>query len=191
MTAGRAPRRKIILIGGSVRSGKSAFALALARRLGPRRGFLATAPPLDAEMCQRIAHHRAQRGDDFTAVEEPTEVSAALRRMADTDVVVIDCVTLWLSNLLVGEVPEPAIVARVDELAATLKAVSFHVVLVTNEVGMGVHPEHALGRAFRDVAGRAHQRLARCADEIYLAALGVIIRLHPRPVEVQPFDDHP
>jgi adenosylcobinamide kinase/adenosylcobinamide-phosphate guanylyltransferase len=98
-------------------------------------------------------------------------------------VVVVDCLTLWLSNLLVAELPGPEIAARLEALEAALARRRFHAVVVTNEVGMGLVPETPLGRAFRDLTGRAHQRLARTADEIYLAAMGIILRVHPGPVE--------
>lgn len=175
---------EIVLIGGGVRSGKSAFALTLARRLGARRTFLATALPFDDEMRDRIAAHRAERDGDFATLEASHDVPGALQSLADaaTDVVVVDCLTLWLSNLLLrGDRPE-AIAAEVARLAGVLGASPFHAVLVTNEVGMGVVPESALGRVFRDVAGRTHQLLARRADRVYLAALGCILRLRPAPI---------
>jgi adenosylcobinamide kinase/adenosylcobinamide-phosphate guanylyltransferase len=182
-------RGKRILIGGSVRSGKSAFAVALARQLGSRRTFVATAQGLDDEMRERIARHRKQRGDEFQTIEEPFDLPAVLGRLTETDVVVVDCLTLWLSNLLVRGDTEATILTRVEELIAVTNHVPFDTVMVTNEVGMGVHPEHRLGRAFRDVAGRAHQCVARGADEIYFAALGIMLRLHPGPIERQPLGD--
>jgi adenosylcobinamide kinase/adenosylcobinamide-phosphate guanylyltransferase len=181
--------RKRILVGGGVRSGKSAFAVSLARRLGERRAFVATAQGVDDDMRDRIAHHRRERGNGFTTIEEPIELVTALRRLSDVDVVVIDCLTVWIANLLVQGVGESVIATRIDELAAWLASPPFHIIMVTNEVGMGVHPETELGRTFRDVVGRAHQRLARVADEIYFAALGIILRLQPGPVAVQPFED--
>jgi adenosylcobinamide kinase / adenosylcobinamide-phosphate guanylyltransferase len=177
-------RPELVLIGGGVRSGKSAFALAMARQLGARRAFVATAQPFDDEMRQRIAAHRTEREDDFATVEAPLELVGALAALAAAppDVVVVDCLTLWLSNLLLrGDSPE-AIALEVSRLAEVLSTSPFHAILVTNEVGMGVVPESALGRAFRDVAGRAHQALARRADRIYLAALGCILRLRPAPI---------
>jgi len=176
---------KCVLIGGGVRAGKSAFALTRARQLGARRVFVATARGLDDEMRERIARHQADRGGDFTTVDEPLRLPAMLRRLSDVDVVVVDCLTMWLANLLVRGDDEAAILRDVDALVAAVREASYRAVLVTNEVGMGVHPEHALGRAFRDVVGRAHQRLAACADEIYFAAMGVMLRLQPGPVEVQ------
>jgi adenosylcobinamide kinase/adenosylcobinamide-phosphate guanylyltransferase len=174
----------IALVGGGARSGKSAFALEHARTLGARRTLLATAQAHDAEMQARIAQHRRERGDDFTTVEEPIAVPEALRGLRELDVVVIDCLTLWLSNLLLQDEPEARIVERVDALCESLRASAFHAVIVTNEVGMGIVPETALGRAFRDLAGLAHQRIARRADQIYLAAVGSVLRLAPAPVEL-------
>jgi adenosylcobinamide kinase/adenosylcobinamide-phosphate guanylyltransferase len=179
----------VIVIGGGVRSGKSAFALARARRLGARRGFVATAQARDAEMAARIADHVRTRGPDFQTFEEPTALAERLGALRDLDVVVVDCLTLWLSNLLVAGRPVAAIAAAIDELAGAVADCPFHTILVTSEVGMGVVPESALGRAFRDLAGHAHQRLAAVAGELYLAALGVIVRLRPDPIAVQPSGD--
>lgn len=185
---------RVILIGGGVRSGKSTFALTRARQLGARRGFIATAEPLDAEMAARIDDHIRTRGADFQTLEEPVDLAARLAGLAaraDLDVVVVDCLTLWLSNLLVRGRPASAIAAAIDELVDAVRQRPFHIILVTNEVGMGVVPESALGRAFRDLAGFAHQRLAAVADELYLAAMGVILRLRPAPVAVQSPGDFP
>jgi len=170
---------ELILVGGGARSGKSAFALALARSLGPRRAFVATAEARDLEMRERIARHREERGAEFSTVEEPLELARAVSALRGVDVAVIDCLTLWLSNLLLrGERPEE-IAASVEGLLAALATAP---ILVTNEVGMGVVPESALGRAFRDVAGRAHQVLAARADRLYLAVLGTVLRIRPGPI---------
>jgi adenosylcobinamide kinase / adenosylcobinamide-phosphate guanylyltransferase len=175
----------VTLVGGGARSGKSSHALALARRLGARRVFVATARAYDDDMRARIARHVADRGQDFRTIEEPVALPERLDALAGPtgpDVVVVDCLTLWLSNLLLDGATPEAIEARVEDLARTVRGAPFHVVLVTNEVGMGVHPESQLGRVFRDLAGRAHQRLARAADEVHLAVLGVVLRIHPGPV---------
>jgi adenosylcobinamide kinase/adenosylcobinamide-phosphate guanylyltransferase len=151
--------------------------------LGVRRAFVATARPYDAEMAERIRRHQVERAGDFDLVEEPLAVEEALARLDGFDVAVIDCVTLWLSNQLIDGVAPEEIERRSAALAAALRRAPCHVVVVTNEVGMGVHPETALGRTFRDLAGRAHQALARAADEIHLAVLGTLLRLKPGPVE--------
>jgi adenosylcobinamide kinase/adenosylcobinamide-phosphate guanylyltransferase len=177
-------RGRILLVGGGVRSGKSAFALTRAEALGARRVFVATAQALDDEMAVRIARHQDERADRYRTVEAPVELPAALAAIDDADVVVVDCVTLWLSNLLLREEPEAELSARLDALVAVLRQRRFHAVVVTNEVGMGVVPPTPLGRAFRDLAGTAHKRLAACADEIHLAVLGTVLRLRPEPVAV-------
>lgn len=179
--------KRVVLIGGGVRSGKSRFALTRAAQLGARRVFIATAVPFDAEMRARIDAHVQERGPTFETLEAPLELVEALRRVAaDTEVVVVDCLTLWLSNLLFAEHSDAAIAAEIDALVRTLTERRFHAVLVTNEVGMGVVPESALGRAFRDLSGRAHQRLARVADELYFALLGTMLRIRPDPVMAMP-----
>jgi adenosylcobinamide kinase / adenosylcobinamide-phosphate guanylyltransferase len=175
--------KRIVLVGGGARSGKSNFALARARSLGARWLFVTTARRYDEDFGARIDRHRVERGDDFTTVEEPVDVTGVLAGAAAFDVAVVDCLTLWMSNLLLDGLPPEEIEARVEALAATLSRAPCHVVLVTNEVGMGLHPESALGRIFRDLAGRAHQRLARAADEVHLAVLGMIVRLKPGPLE--------
>jgi adenosylcobinamide kinase/adenosylcobinamide-phosphate guanylyltransferase len=183
-------RRRIVLVGGGARSGKSRFALARARELGTRRLFVATARRYDADMAERIDRHRAERGSEFETVEEPLGVPEAIAGVAGHDVAVVDCLTLWLSNLLLDGLPVEAIERRVEDLAAALARAPCHVVLVTNEVGMGLHPDTPLGRTFRDLAGRAHQRLAAASDEVHLAVLGLVVRLKPGPIEArQPGDD--
>jgi adenosylcobinamide kinase / adenosylcobinamide-phosphate guanylyltransferase len=174
---------RIILVGGGVRSGKSAFALRRARELGSRRVFVATAQALDAEMEQRVAAHRRERGEDFRTVEAPRALLAALRAIDGADVVVVDCLTLWLSNLLLDGLSCERIEQQVLELAGWLGERHRHCVIVSNEVGLGIVPDNALARAFRDVAGRAHQLLGARADEIYVGLFGQLLRLRPGPVE--------
>lgn len=172
----------LIFIGGGARSGKSAFALRYARRLGGGGLFLATGQPSDDEMAARIDRHRADRGAEFETVEEPLEVGARLGAADPQRVVVLDCVTLWLSNLLLAGVGEAEIARGVAALAEIARSRPGPVLVVTNEVGMGIVPETPLGRAFRDLAGGAHQRLAGAASEIYAALLGVVVRLRPTPL---------
>ncbi len=174
-------RGTISLIGGGVRSGKSTFAVELGESLGERRAFIATARPSDDEMKARIARHQEDRRGAFTTLEEPLALAETLASLHDHDVVVVDCLTLWLSNLLIAPLSTEAILARVDAVVEALAARRFHAVLVTNEVGMSVHPPSALGRAFVEVCGFAHQRFARLADHVYLAVLGTVVRLDPVP----------
>ena len=173
--------KEVILVGGGARSGKSDLALSLARGRGARRVFLATAEARDEEMRERIARHRSDRGPDFETLEVPLDVPATLLRL-DADVVVIDCLTLWISNLLCRGDSQADVARSVEALAAALGRRAFDVIVVTNEVGMGLVPETELGRAFRDATGIAHQRIARMADRIYFGALGTMLRLKPSPI---------
>jgi adenosylcobinamide kinase / adenosylcobinamide-phosphate guanylyltransferase len=179
---------KLILVGGGARSGKSRFALGLAEGLGQRRIFIATAEALDGEMADRIARHRAERGSTFETIEEPLRLAETLdacgRDVAGCDVVLVDCLTLWVSNLLGRGLGAGDLAACFERLRVALDRRRSHVLLVTNEVGMGLVPETPLGRAFRDAIGALHQRLAAMADEIYLAALGTVLRLQPAPVQL-------
>jgi len=183
-------KRQLVLVGGGARSGKSRFALELAATFGPRRLFIATAEGLDDEMAARIAEHRRERGDAFTTIEEPVALEECLGRafapadgrVGPPDAIVVDCLTLWISNLLVRGAPEAAIAARIAALGEVLRARRAHVILVSNEVGMGVVPETALGRTFRDVVGRLHQVLAGQADQIFVGLMGVVLRVAPEPI---------
>lgn len=182
------PRSRLILIGGGCRSGKSDFALRLARTLGPRRAFLATAQVGDDEMRARIERHRRTRGSDFSTIEEALAVPQVIGRQAACDVLVVDCLTLWLANLLLAGRSEEEVLGSVAELTATLADGPRQLIVVTNEVGMGIVPETALGRTFRDVAGKAHQRLSRAAAEVYFAVLGTILQIKPRLTSVGDLD---
>ncbi|SET58711.1 bifunctional adenosylcobinamide kinase/adenosylcobinamide-phosphate guanylyltransferase [Oceanicella actignis] len=167
---------RVALILGGARSGKSARALALTR---PPRVFLATAQALDEEMAARIAAHRAERGPDWTVVEEPLELTRALAaHAAEGRCVLVDCLTLWLSNLMAaGRDPE----AEAAALAAALPALPGEIVFVSNEVGMGLAPMNALGRAFRDAQGRLNQTIAAVADRVEFVAAGLPLTLKDRP----------
>lgn len=173
---------RIVLVGGGVRSGKSRFALERAEALGPRRVFLATAQAFDSEMQERVERHKMERGPGFRTIEEPIQIPEVILQLTDTDVVVVDCLTLWLSNLLMQSEDEEKLEQAVQALVEAIHRRHVSVVLVTNEVGMGVVPESRLGRIFRDAAGKTHQRLAKKADEIFFAMMGIVLRIHPGPV---------
>jgi len=166
----------ILLVGGGSRSGKSRHALELARRYGPRRGFLATAQAFDEEMEARIGRHRQERGAEFVTIEEPLDLTAALRRAeSEFDVLVVDCLTLWLSNVMHAgnSIDSGAVQATLEAMAAS----SLPCILVTNEVGCGIVPENALAREFRDRAGILNQQAAARAVEIYWMIFGVAMRV--------------
>jgi adenosylcobinamide kinase/adenosylcobinamide-phosphate guanylyltransferase len=165
--------KQIILVTGGARSGKSKYGELRAKELGGRLLYVATAEANDEEMAQRIAGHKRRRGSDWAAVEEPLELSAALlAQRGRTDCALVDCVTLWLSNLLLHRDAEFA-EKKVEQLVETLPRLDFHVVLVGNEVGWGIVPDNPLARQFRDLAGWANQRIAVTADEVVLTVAGV------------------
>lgn len=165
----------IRLVLGGARSGKSAFAEGLVAESGLERLYLATGRAFDGEMEARIALHRERRGADWTTIEEPLELAAALADQSTAErIVLVDCLTLWLTNLMMAE---RDIAAAFDGLVATLPRLAGPVVLVSNEVGLGIVPENRMAREFRDHAGRLHQRIAALADEVTFVAAGLPLRM--------------
>ena len=163
---------RITLVLGGARSGKSRFAEGLARQHGGPRTYLATAEAFDDEMRQRIARHRDQRaGDGWQTVEAPLDPAAALPRQG---LVLLDCVTVWLGNLMHHE---RDLRAEVSNLCAALEACPAEVILVSNEVGLSIVPENAMARRFRDEQGLANQALAAIADNVYFIAAGLPLKL--------------
>jgi adenosylcobinamide kinase/adenosylcobinamide-phosphate guanylyltransferase len=164
-----------ILVGGGARSGKSSYAQRRAEELPGPRAYLATAEAFDDEMKVRIARHRADRGPAWqTTIEEPLQVQAALETAGrEFATILFDCVTLWLSNLRGRGDGDDRILAAVAALAAALPGIDANIIVVTNEVGLGLVPEHPLGRRFRDLAGFANQILARECDEVYFTVWGL------------------
>jgi adenosylcobinamide kinase/adenosylcobinamide-phosphate guanylyltransferase len=166
---------KSLILGGA-RSGKSRHAEHLAAASGRDVIYLATAEAADAEMTARIAHHRAQRPAGWALVEEPLALARVLRQQAAADrCLLVDCLTLWLSNLLAVE--PSRMQQELDALYETLPGLSGDVLLVSNEVGWGIVPDNALARRFRDEAGRLHQRLAGLCDHVTLVVAGLPLAL--------------
>lgn len=165
------PAHQLIL--GGARSGKSRHAQGLAEAAGQRRLYIATGEARDAEMADRIARHRAERGAGWETAEAPLEVAAAIGA-AGADVVLLDCLTLWLSNVMLDG---RGVEAETDGLLAALAAAPCPVVMVSNEVGMGLVPETPLGRAFRDAQGRLNQRVAAAVPLVTFVAAGLPLRL--------------
>jgi adenosylcobinamide kinase/adenosylcobinamide-phosphate guanylyltransferase len=168
----------ITLVLGGARSGKSSFAQKAAEELAAVTGaplvFVATAEAKDAEMAERIARHQRARSPSWFTIEAPLELAASLDTRAPGEVVVVDCLTLWLSNLLLGQ-RDTEVETRA--LIGALRRTQSHIWLVSNEVGSGIVPEHALARRFRDEAGRLHQELAAAADRVFLMVAGLSLPL--------------
>ncbi len=163
----------VTLILGGARSGKSNRAEAIALSLSEQPVYIATAPLIegDHEWLARIERHRQQRGDVWQLVEEELELSSVLQKHAGRgEVVLVDCLTLWLSNLMYAD---RNIEQETEALCAVLTTLSAHVIMVANEVGMGLVPERREGRAFRDAQGRLNQKLAAIADHVEFVAAGL------------------
>lgn len=169
---------QLTLITGGARSGKSNFAHRLALRSGEDRLFVATAQAYDAEMQRRIELHQAERGSHYRTLEANIDMANALRALAPADVILIDCLTLWVSQLMFADYPDEAIETMIGEGIAVARSQAAHVILVSNEVGFGIVPDNALARRFRDLNGRLQQLLAQSADQLYLACMGRVLPLH-------------
>jgi adenosylcobinamide kinase / adenosylcobinamide-phosphate guanylyltransferase len=171
--------KHLTLITGGARSGKSSHALELSGEAGEgRRFFIATGEALDDEMAARIADHKRSRGSEFETIEAPLDIVWSLQSIeSKAAVAIIDCLTLWVSNLMRTDASDDAIIAAADSLAATLARASFASIVVTDEVGMGIVPEHPAGRRFRDLLGWTNQRIAAAANEVILMVSGCAVRL--------------
>ena len=163
-------RHSLLVLGGA-RSGKSLYAEERCLRDVGRKLYLATAEARDDEMARRIQQHQDRRGDDWDSLEEPLELVSALESNARTGcTILVDCLTLWISNLMMHERDVAQEVAKLSDVLPTLAG---NTVLVSNEVGLGIVPDNALARAFRDEAGLANQIIAGVCDEVVFMAAGL------------------
>jgi adenosylcobinamide kinase/adenosylcobinamide-phosphate guanylyltransferase len=166
----------LVLVGGGSRSGKSSYALGVARGLPEPRAFVATAQPYDDEMRDRIARHQLERADEFATCEEPFDLAGVIRRLETSHpVIVVDCLTLWLTNLLLHE--ESSMAMRIAAFLAAASASPATVIAVTNEVGCGIVPENGLARRFRDLQGRLNQDAAQEAREVVWMVFGYPLKV--------------
>jgi adenosylcobinamide kinase/adenosylcobinamide-phosphate guanylyltransferase len=174
---------------GGARSGKSRYALEQARQIGGSVAFVATGRTLDPDMAARIARHRSERPAGWTTVEEPREVVVAARRAATShDLLVIDCVTVWIANLMERGDDDTAVLAAADDLAKLMRERLASFIIVSNEVGAGVHPPTALGRRFGDLLGFVNQGLAAAADRVTLMVAGIPLTVKDAPLPTGPHD---
>ena len=171
----------LVLVTGGARSGKSTAAVEAARHSGRPVTFLATAAAGDREMAERIALHRAERPETWATVEAPTELSDTLAAIDPEHCVIVDCLSLWISNLLLADDGSELGTAELDRyLDGVLEVLHDRpgpTIVVSNEVGSGIVPDNALARTYRDLLGRANQRIAGAADAAYLAVAGRLLAL--------------
>ncbi|MEW6419843.1 MAG: bifunctional adenosylcobinamide kinase/adenosylcobinamide-phosphate guanylyltransferase [Nitrospirota bacterium] len=196
--------RKLVFITGGARSGKSTFALKEASKISGNKAYIATAEALDEEMRERLEDHKRKRGKDWDTYEEPISISEVIKKIGnDYRVIVIDCLTLWLSNLMHSDLN---IEIEIEHLISSLVTIhsltnqpyfnntmkiippnpplikggrgDYQVIyIVSNEVGMGIVPENEMARKFRDMAGVLNQKIAEIADEVYLVAVGIPMKI--------------
>ena len=170
--------RELILISGGARSGKSHYAVELAKRRGTQVAFLATGAPSDAEMKKRIEQHQMARPRHWKLIEESRDPAAVLPALqGQYEVVVIDCVGLLISNLLADQRNDEEIERTLKQLLDTIRATDVTTIIVSNEVGSGVVPMHALARRFRDLLGLSNQMIAREADTVIWMQMGLPVRI--------------
>ncbi len=175
---------QLIFILGGARSGKSLFAQRVAKKAEEERGgkviYLATGSAGDEEMQERIEKHRRSRSSNWKTVEAPLDVSAGIAKEGkESSAVIVDCITLLITNFFLSDAgdTEGRIFTEIENIIKSARNVEADVIIVSNEVGMGIVPESQMGRRFRDIAGRAHQCLAEAADEVYLMTAGLPQRL--------------
>lgn len=174
---------KIILVTGGARSGKSRFAEQYARNLGNRLAYIATAQVLDDEMADRVKLHQRRRSHEWKTFEAPLAAEQAICAAADFPIILFDCLTLYTTNLLLAEQSSDiedrrnSILHQADLVIEAAQASEATIIFVTNEVGLGIVPDNALSREYRDLAGWINQKFAAISDEVYLVVCGLAVEL--------------
>lgn len=175
----------LYLITGGARSGKSQFAHQLALKMGTKRLFVATAEAYDSEMQARIDAHRRERGAHYQTLEGTRDLAASLLGQSSFDVILIDCLTLWISHLMMDEHSDATIGEMIAGGITQARQQATHTILVSNEVGFGIVPDNALARRFRDLNGKMQQRIGAEADALYLACMGRMLPLHELGIRIE------
>lgn len=180
---------KIILVTGGARSGKSRYSQQRAENLGQNKVYIATCPVIDSEMDERVAKHKHEReGKNWQTVEEETELGSAIERNFHHDVILVDCLTLWINNLLYNtqilkeEISESEIEARCSNIIQISKQHPGTIFFVTNEIGSGIVPDNEAARFYRDLVGRCNQCIAAAADEVVFISCGIPLILKSESV---------
>ncbi|MBC2704676.1 bifunctional adenosylcobinamide kinase/adenosylcobinamide-phosphate guanylyltransferase [Desulfobacula sp.] len=180
-------KKKITFVIGGCRSGKSSFALYQANRLqanrikGKNKYFIATSVPSDSEMEKRVEKHQKERGGNWHTIEEPVRIHEKINQYSPkAGVILVDCLTLWVSNLLFHSYDQTQINEAIHHLENSLEQCECPIFLVSNEVGCGIVPENKLARQFRDFAGLVNQRMAKIADKVVMTVAGIDVQIKPR-----------
>ena len=169
---------KITFILGGARSGKSKFAIEQAKGIGKKVAFIATCKATDKEMEERISIHKKTRPTHWQTFEEPQDVPLLLKKVGQKfEVIIIDCLTLLVSNLLLEGLKEKDIEKNIGKMLSVLRKLKVHAVIVSNEVGLGIVPHNKLAREFRDIAGRVNQVVAKEANEVFFMASGLALKI--------------
>ena len=181
-------KQKINFVIGGCRSGKSDYALKLADAVSSQnKYFIATSVPTDGEMEKRVQKHQKERGADWRTLEEPVDIDKAIDQYSrKAGVILVDCLTLWVSNMMFRQWDQDQIETMTSKLEDSLKRSACPVFLVSNEVGLGVVPENMLARRFRDLAGFVNQRMAETADRVIMTVAGIPVTIKPAPVGSEP-----
>ena len=186
--------KKVILLLGGARSGKSHFAQEYAQRDGEKVLFVATATAGDEDMRLRIAKHKKDRPSNWRTLEAITEIGTQIEAHAgDAELIIIDCITMLVNNIfshydeqqfdsISDAVLEKEVIAEIEQLQHCLKKVNASFLIISNEVGLGLVPDNRMGRLYRDILGRANQMLAQTADEVYLMVAGIPLRIKPKDI---------
>jgi len=166
--------KKIIFITGGARSGKSQFAQELAQKFPGPKAYLATAQALDEEMAERIERHKKNRSPGWQTLEEPRQITSVIKESGEHySLILLDCLTLWISNLMTAGWNEKKILREADRLLLACRGMKGSLILVGNEVGMGIVPDNPQARIFRDLSGQIQQKIAGEADEVYFMVCGL------------------
>lgn len=169
---------KITFIIGGARSGKSNFAMEKAQKYGSEVAYIATAPYFDEDMEQRIKQHQKERPSGWVTIEQEINILKALSSCSNRfNLVIIECLTLWVSNLVLNEKDEDEIYFMTGMVIEELRSSGLDAIVVANEVGLGIHPENSLALCFRDIAGRVNQMFAKKADDVYFMVSGIPLKL--------------
>ncbi len=176
--------KNILFVIGGCRSGKSSFALEQANLAQCDKGkikiFIATSVPIDSEMEERVKKHQNERGSDWHTIEEPVKIHGVINQYSrNASVILVDCLTLWVSNLLLNSFDDAKFDIAVKNLEDALESCRCPVFLVSNEVGTGIVPENKIARQFRDYAGFVNQRIAKIADRVVMTIAGIDIQIKP------------